>query len=123
MILHLRDLEPAPSGGGRIWLQIGTECFPEEGWYDLPGILLEYWRRDLRAFADGVTASCKLGFMDGPYCVRLHRKDGRVYASCMEHDRIVIDSVSVDFSAFWRRYRNNDTIKVGREQIPALPCQ
>ena len=102
MILHVHDLESAPSRGGRIWLEIGMDCFPEEGWYDLPGILLEYWKRDLRAFADGATDSCKLFFMDGPYCVKLHRKDGQVYTACQDGERIVIGPVAIDFSAFWR---------------------
>lgn len=76
MLLHLDDLEFGGSKGGRIWLTIGETAFPEEGWYDLPGVLLEQWMPGLESFFLGNTDSCELHFMDGPYKVCLNRAGG-----------------------------------------------
>ena len=100
MILHLSDLEQEPNHGGRIWLDFGEKCFPEEGWYDLPGTLLEFWIPALQSFADGHTDFCKLGFMDGPYAVWLTRKSDAVRATCMEQGSAVLER-QVDFLSFW----------------------
>ncbi len=100
MILHLDDLETGTSKGGRIWLDFGEKCFPEEKWYDLPGTLLEYWLPALRSFADGHTDFCKLGFLDGPYAVWLLRKPDAVRATCMVQGRAVLER-QVDFPTFW----------------------
>ena len=102
MLLHLKDLETGTSNGGRMWVSIGEECFPEEGWYDLPGIVLEWWRNDIRTFGDGVTDFCELIFMDGPYRIRLRRTEGRIYATCLDAGHIVIEPVEIDFAAFCR---------------------
>ncbi len=102
MLLHLGDLESGGSRGGRIWFSIGEACFPEEGWYDLPGILLENWMPSLRSFADGHTDFCELSFMDGPYVVRLRRVGERVTVSCLERGRAVQEQVQIDFSVFWK---------------------
>ena len=106
MILHLADLETGNSNGGRMWISIGDCSFPEEGWYDLPGILLEYWKKDLCAFANGETNSCELFFMDGPYCVKIQRAEEGVTAACMCSGSIAIDPVNIDFDAFWNSVRN-----------------
>ena len=100
MILHLEDLEAGKSNGGRIWLTIGEKCFPEEGWYDLPGVLLEYWRPALKSFAEGHSDFCKLGFLDGPYAVWMLRKQDSVWATCMEQGSGVLEQ-QIDFPAFW----------------------
>lgn len=106
MILHLSDLEQEPNHGGRMWVSIGGECFPEKGWYDLPGILLKYWKKDLGAFANGDTNSCELFFMDGPYRVKIQRAEDRITVVCMDSGRVAIDSVNIDFEAFWNSVRN-----------------
>ena len=100
MILHLDDLEMGASRGGRIWLSIGEVCFPEEGWYDLPGVLLERWMPQLESFFLGNTDSCELGFMDGPYKVRLRRTEGRTNVSCLYQKRIVVQDTQIDPDGF-----------------------
>lgn len=99
MILHLDDLETGTLKGGRIWLDFGEEHFPEEGWYDLPGILLEIWLPVLQSFADGHTDTCKLSFMDGPYAFRLCRAGENVSVICTERGRTVLER-QVDFPGF-----------------------
>ncbi|MBR7178504.1 MAG: hypothetical protein IKD27_03165 [Oscillospiraceae bacterium] len=100
MFLHLDNLETEPSKGGSIWLTIGEASFPEEGWYDLPGTLLEYWLPALQSFADGHTDFCKLGFLDGPYAVWLLRKADAVQVTCMEQGKAVLER-QIDFAGFW----------------------
>ena len=104
MILHLNDLETGISKGGRIWLDFGEEQFPEKGWYDLPGTLLEFWLPALQSFADGHTDFCKLGFLDGPYAVWLLRKPDAVWVTCMEQGSAVLEQ-PVDFPGFWDSVR------------------
>lgn len=114
MILRLDDLEQAPSFGGRIWLSIGEHDFPEEGWYDLPGILLEHWTPALESFGRGHTDFCKLGFMDGPYSVRLDREQDEVRVTCIERGREVLEQ-KIDFPLFMesvrRRIREYDRVR------------
>ena len=105
MILHLSDLEKEPNNGGRMWVSIGGKCFPEEGWYDLPGILLQYWKKDLIAFADRRTDTCELLFMDGPYRIKIHRLEEPVTAVCLDSDRVAIGPVEIDFDIFWESVR------------------
>ena len=99
MTLHVEDLEIGASGG-RIWLDFGGRCFPEEGWYELPGVLLEYWIPALESFAAGHTDFCKLGFLDGPYALWLTRKRDAVWVSCMEQGKCMREE-KIDFSDFW----------------------
>ena len=115
MILCLQDLEPGNSSGGKIWLNIGeTVSFPESGWYDLPGVLLEYWIPALESFAAGHTDFCKLGFLDGPYGVWLDRDGESVWVSCMERGREVLRQ-QIDFPLFMesveRRMRYYERVK------------
>ena len=105
MILHLSDLEKEPNNGGRMWVSIGGKCFPEEGWYDLPGILLQYWKKDLIAFADGRIDTCELLFMDGPFRIKIQRLEEPVTAVCMDSDRVAIGPVEIDFDIFWESVR------------------
>ena len=113
MILHLDDLETT-SCGGRIWLTIGDQAFPEERWYDLPGVLLDYWVPAVRSFGNGHTDFCKLGFMDGPYAVWLTRDQDAVTATCLERGEEVLEQ-QIDFPLFWesveRRLRYYERIK------------
>lgn len=101
MLLHLEDLEFGASNGGRIWLTIGEQAFPDEGWYDLPGILLETWMPGLNSFFLGNSDSCELQFMDGPYEVRLHRAEERVTAVFWEQNRAAIPETEIDLPVFW----------------------
>ncbi len=100
MILHLEDLESGASRGGRIWVSIGEECFPEEGWYDLPGVLLEIWVPRLESFFRGNTDSCDLCFMDGPYKIRLCRTEKQVTVLCLEQKRIAVKETQIDPNLF-----------------------
>ena len=100
MILHLSDLEKEPNHGGRIWLDFGEKCFPEEGWYDLPGVLLESWMPQLESFFLGNTDFCELCFMDGPYKVRLRRTEERTTVICLDQKRIVVRDTQIDPGAF-----------------------
>ena len=100
MILHLEDLESGASKGGRIWLTVGETCFPEEGWYDLPGVLLEHWTPALESFANGHSDLCKLTFMDGPYHATLQRQQDAILVKCVEQGRIVLEQ-RIDFPGFW----------------------
>lgn len=100
MLLHLDTLEFGSSNGGRIWLTVGAYAFPEEGWYDLPGILLETWMPGLNSFFLGNTDFCELCFMDGPYKVRLHRAGERVTAVCLEQSKVTIPETRIDLAAF-----------------------
>ena len=105
MILHLSDLEKEPNNGGRMWVSIGGKCFPEEGWYDLPGILLQYWKKDLIAFAEGRTDTCELLFMDGPFRIKIQRLEEPVTAVCLDSNRVAIGPVEIDFDIFWESVR------------------
>lgn len=100
MLLHLDELEFGGSKGGRIWLTIGDTAFPEEGWYDLPGVLLEQWMPGLESCFLGNTDSCELCFMDGPYKVRLNRAEARVSVVCLEQNRVTIPETGIDLDAF-----------------------
>ena len=101
MRLHLEDLETGrQSNGGRIWLELGAESFPEEGWYDLPGVLLEIWKSGLESFFLGNTDSCELQFMDGPYRVRLRREGEQVSTVCLEQNRVRIPETQIDLPEF-----------------------
>ena len=100
MILHLEDLEYGASRGGRIWFSVAECCFPEEGWYDLAGVLLEIWMPRLESFFQGNTDSAELYFMDGPYKVRLRRVDNRITVICLDQKQIVVQETEIDLEAF-----------------------
>jgi hypothetical protein len=55
---------------GQIFLQIGREAFPQQGWRDNIGAVLRMWARaliDLRKTAGGV----RWYFMEGPYYIEI----------------------------------------------------
>jgi len=58
---------PAGSISGRIWLASESLSFPEEGWSDLPVILLSAWLEGLREVSARRESSTRLLFMDGPF--------------------------------------------------------
>jgi hypothetical protein len=54
---------------GAIWLKIGEQAFPDEGWTDFVVTLLEWWTNGLLRLASNSRATEKVPFMDGPYGV------------------------------------------------------
>ena len=99
MILKLDSIDEQNSEkmsaiGGRIYLQIGDQFFPEEHWYDYASILLNHWLPMLTSFIDGSTDSCKLTFMDGPYYVSMCRStDSTVRVSCfLDQKKLIMDT-------------------------------
>lgn len=61
-----------------IWVRTGGIDFPEPGWPDFPVVLLTKWILEFVAVADlgpDGPGSVELGFMKGPYAVRLARTE------------------------------------------------
>ena len=99
MILKLDSIDEQNSEkmsaiGGRIYLQIGDQFFPEEHWYDYASILLNHWLPMLTSFIHGSTDSCRLTFMDGPYYVSMCRStDSTVRVSCfLDQKKLIMDT-------------------------------
>lgn len=56
---------------GRIWIQVGSYSFPEEGWYDFaPPLIVELLKATMRTEGDGRNEEI-VSFYDGPFEVRL----------------------------------------------------
>ena len=106
MILKLDSIDEQipdkmPAIGGRIYLQIGDQFFPEEHWYDYASILLNQWLPMLTSFIHGSTDSCKLTFMDGPYYVSMCRStDSTVHVSCFFDQKKLIMDTEIDAIQF-----------------------
>ena len=102
MILKLDSIdEQIPdkisSIGGRIYLQIGEQFFPEEQWYDCASVLLDHWIPLITSFLHGSTQSCKLAFMDGPCHVLLRRlSDSSVAVDCFYDQKKVLSDAVID---------------------------
>ena len=102
MILKLDSIdEQIPdkmsSIGGRIYLQIGDQFFPEEQWYDCASVLLDHWIPLITSFLHGSTQSCKLAFMDGPCHVLLRRlSDSSVAVDCFYDQKKVLSDAVID---------------------------
>lgn len=83
--------------GGRIYLQIGDQFFPDENWYDYASILLENWIPLITSFLHGSTQNCKLAFMDGPCHVLLRRlSDCFVVVDCFYNQKKVLSDTVID---------------------------
>ena len=102
MILKLDSIdeqipEKMSSIGGRIYLQIGDQFFPEEQWYDCASVLLDHWIPLITSFLHGSTHSCKLAFMDGPCHVLLRRlSDSSVAVDCFYDQKKVLSDAVID---------------------------
>ena len=99
MILKLDSIDEQNSEkmsaiGGRIYLQIGDQFFPEEHWYDYASILMNHWLPMITSFIHGSTDSCRLTFMDGPYYVSMCRStDSTVRVSCfLDQKKLIMDT-------------------------------
>ena len=99
MILKLDSIDEQSSEkmsaiGGRIYLQIGDQFFPEEHWYDYASILMNHWLPMITSFIHGSTDSCRLTFMDGPYYVSMCRStDSTVRVSCfLDQKKLIMDT-------------------------------
>ena len=99
MILKLDSIdeqipEKMSAIGGRIYLQIGDQFFPEEHWYDYASILMNHWLPMITSFIHGSTDSCRLTFMDGPYYVSMCRStDSTVRVSCfLDQKKLIMDT-------------------------------
>lgn len=108
MILHLENIQiqnriPKDSRlslEGCIWLESEDLCFPGQGWFDRVSVLLEHWLPELLSFSCVHTDSCELVFMDGPYTMKLVRRNfNDVYAVFVEDGKI-LGEISVDYEKF-----------------------
>ena len=106
MILKLDSIDEQNSEkmsaiGGRIYLQIGDQFFPEEHWYDYASILMNHWLPMITSFIHGSTDSCRLTFMDGPYYVSMCRStDSTVRVSCFLDQKKLIMDTEIDAIQF-----------------------
>jgi hypothetical protein len=105
--------------GGRIYLQIGDQFFPEEQWYDCASVLLDHWIPLITSFLHGSTQSCKLAFMDGPCHVLLRRlSDFSVAVDCFYDQKKVLSDAEIDPIQF-----ADSLVKVGNRYCRFLHLQ
>ena len=82
MTLHMENLIEFASGVcGNLYFVIGSECFPEEDWFDMIGVDLEQWIPNLVSFFGGHSDACRLSFMDGPCYAKLTREESGVFCA------------------------------------------
>jgi len=85
------------SSGGELYFAVGDGFFPEENWYDCAFQDLKTWIPRLISFGSNHTDSCEFFFMDGPYTIRLNRReDGSVYADCLRDHKSILLRQNVD---------------------------
>ena len=85
------------SSGGELYFAVGDGFFPEENWYDCAFQDLKTWIPRLISFGSNHTDSCEFFFMDGPYTIRLNRReDGSVYADCLRDHKSILSWQNVD---------------------------
>ena len=58
---------------GVLYLQLGSQSFPEKGWNDLPVAVLQMWLNALRPLRSGQCSEAECPFMDGPFMLRVQR--------------------------------------------------
>ena len=101
LILNSLDLaENRPldgySSGGELYFAVDDGFFPGEHWYDCAYTDLKIWLPRLTSFSSNHTDSCELSFMDGPYIIRLNRRDdGAVFAEFLR-ERTILSQHNVD---------------------------
>ncbi|MEL7485290.1 MAG: hypothetical protein AAFN41_13185 [Planctomycetota bacterium] len=81
---------------GPIWLQVGQATFPEVGWSDFVGIVIEQWSAELAAirFTDDVA---RLKVFDGSSEARIVRKGDRIHCELPDTNIAVVLSVLDEF--------------------------
>jgi len=85
------------SSGGELYFTIDDEFFPEEHWYDYAYLDLKLWLPRICSFGSNHTDSCELSFMDGPYSIRLNRReDGSVCVNCLRNSITIISRQNVN---------------------------
>ena len=98
--------------GGKLYLALDGEHFPEENWYDMAYLDLKNWSSALISFARSHTDSCVLSFMDGPYVLRLFRRESEIFAVGYRDHRAVTGEVTIEIAeligSFARCYRTYD---------------
>lgn len=105
MELYLSDLQfdlaresAGFSRGSALYFAFGDGYFPGENWYDMAYHDLKNWSSALISFARIHTDSCVLSFMDGPYALRLFRRDGDVFAVGYRDHRNVTGEVGIEMA-------------------------
>lgn len=61
------------------WKQ-GDASYPEERWLDFGSVIIGWWLVAAKSLLEGATKA-ELQFMDGPYCIKVHRIDNIVHFS------------------------------------------
>jgi hypothetical protein len=85
------------SSGGELYFAVDDGFFPAEHWYDCAYTDLKIWLPRLISFGSNHTDSCELSFMDGPYTIRLHRReDGAVSGSFYRAQKLIGSEQNVD---------------------------
>lgn len=88
---------------GEVYVSIGEVFFPMEQWFDMVGHDLRNWLPDLISFCRNHSDTCLLSFMDGPYAIKLTRRnDGDIFAVCMRDNLPAIQHKKVDLSKLIR---------------------
>ncbi|WP_034342456.1 hypothetical protein [Deinococcus misasensis] len=62
-----------PHSSCPMWLTLNDRCYPNQGWWDNPGIVLGWWANALLTLHGSKSAT--FVFMEGPYCLRLEKKE------------------------------------------------
>ena len=88
----VNDLELLDSGNisGRISIKVGVEDFPASDWYDFVVVILGWWLSEIERLFLGVSDSCVLSFMEGPYKVEVTRLSGSMCSlRCISKEKVV----------------------------------
>ncbi len=83
--------------GGELYFSVGDGYFPAERWYDCVYLDLNTWLPRLISFGSNHTDTCELSFMDGPYTIRLNRREnGSVSADFYRGQKAIGSEQNVD---------------------------
>jgi hypothetical protein len=102
--VDVSTLERAGSGAitGVVFLRVGGEAFPDDGWSDFPVAILGWWIEGVSRISRGESRTCECLFMDGPERFRLEPKDGDAWSLlAFHHDRKEL-AATISFAAFRR---------------------
>ena len=67
---------------GVLFVAADAQAFPEHGWSDFPVVVLGWWLEALQQLA--ATGEATFSFMDGPYEIRIRRRDESLEAELIE---------------------------------------
>lgn len=65
---------------GQLHVETDDLCFPDDGWWDFPLVVLGWWLTTLRTAS---ASDFELRFMDGPFRINCSRRDDRVEFVCV----------------------------------------